>query len=684
MSNFSEGFDKALGDNPFSMEGFGKAIGGSVGQIGTAVGGLLGNAIGGSYSSKAGQVFDKLGDVGGMIPGPYGAIIGGGLKVVGGLANAAFGTKTNEAALRAANEGTNYFRNFTSTATSFDDVKGPLAQTDVQKVYSGGFAAKGKARRKNEALKRERAAAESYANRSVENNVNNIAGTQMDNLQSSFFALGGPLYFGTGAIGYDFTNQYLNSKNNTSLGLNNNLVSMPNSFQGLDTFAFGGELNTQGADFTNGLLHINNGGSHESNPYEGVPMGADAEGTPNLVEEGETVFNDYVFSNRIAVPKAIRDKYKLRGTKKLTFAEASKKLAKESEERPNDPISKRGLEASMQELMIAQEMLREKENSMNGNKFAKGGYTLEQYEEDERERRVPRRRGLAGSYTSDQDGEEGSDRENQGSEGSNVSVVGVNNTQKMPPPKARDTRLRYTPAVGLGLMTLTDALGWTNKPNYGNADAIVELGKAASTLPTQINWNPIGDYLAYNPLDRNYYLNQLAASTGATRRNILNTSGMNRGQALAGLLAADYNAGIQAGALARQAEEFNLEQRQKVTDFNRATNMANSEGFMKAALANQEAAMKARSLGLEAQMAGYKMREATRLAAEEDRAASLSGFINALGNIGRDNLVANQRDFAIYTGNPMDPTAASLVGYRVDTKNAKGGKLKKRKRGLTY
>lgn len=665
MSNFLKGFKAELGDNPFSMESFGKAIGGSAGQIGTTVGGLLGNTIGGGYSSDAGQLFDKLGDIGGMIPGPWGAAIGGGLKIVGGLANAAFGTKTNEAALKAANEGTNYFNNFTSTATSFDDVKGPLAQANVQKVYSGGFAAKGKARRKNEALKRERAAAESYANRSVENNVNNIAGTQMDNLQSSFFALGGPLDFGTGAIGYDFTNQYLNSKNNTSLGLNNNLVSMPNSFQGLDTFAFGGELNTQGADFTNGLLHINNGGSHESNPYEGVPMGADAEGSPNLVEEGETVFNDYVFSNRIVVPKAIRDKYKLRGTKKLTFAEASKKLAKESEERPNDPISQRGLEASMQELMMAQEMIRDrKNNNKKLNKFKIGG-PLKPTEDDYY---IPFWKRNIYDDTLIKLTSTKKDKEDKEDKGKKEDIL-----------KPRDTSLRYAPAVGLGLMALTDALGWTNKPNYGNADAIVELGKAASTLPTQINWNPIGDYLAYNPLDRNYYLNQLAASTGATRRNILNTSGMNRGQVLAGLLAADYNAGIQAGALARQAEEFNLEQRQKVADFNRATNMANSEGFMKAALANQEAAMKARSLGLEAQMAGYKMREATRLAAEEDRAANLSGFINALGNIGKDNAVLNQGDFAIYTGNPMDSTARSLVRPK-----AKGGKLKKRKRGLTY
>lgn len=37
-------------------------------------------------------------------------------------------------------------------------------------------------------------------------------------------------------------------------------------------------------------------------------MGADSEGTPNLVEQGEVVFNDYVYSNRLQVPKAVRKK----------------------------------------------------------------------------------------------------------------------------------------------------------------------------------------------------------------------------------------------------------------------------------------------------------------------------------------------------------------------------------------
>ena len=119
--------------------------------------------------------------------------------------------------------------------------------------------------------------------------------------------------------------------------------------------------------FTNGVTTIGNGGTHESNPYEGVQMGVDPQGIPNLVEEGEVIYDDYVFSNRLRVPKEVKQKYKLRG---VTFADAAKQLQKESEERPNDPISKRGLNAAMVMLQQEQETVRMKKES---NKYANGG-----------------------------------------------------------------------------------------------------------------------------------------------------------------------------------------------------------------------------------------------------------------------------------------------------------------------
>ena len=144
-----------------------------------------------------------------------------------------------------------------------------------------------------------------------------------------------------------------------------------------NSYANGGSF----SDFTNGVTIIGNGGTHEQNPFEGVQMGVAPDGKPNLVEEGEAIFNDYVFSNRLKVPKAVRAKYKLRGPKDMTFAEAFKVAQKESEERPNDPISKNGLQNIATILASAQEGLKQEEEekqytmSLGGNLFRKGGNT---------------------------------------------------------------------------------------------------------------------------------------------------------------------------------------------------------------------------------------------------------------------------------------------------------------------
>lgn len=133
---------------------------------------------------------------------------------------------------------------------------------------------------------------------------------------------------------------------------------------------FGGELQTQGAEFPGMMTYIENGGTHEENPLGGIPVGVDPQGTPNLVEEGETIFNDYVFSNRLEVPKEVKKVLGLRGKKKYTFAEASKHLNKEAEERPNDQISENGLEDSLSKLMGIQEIVKQNNEQ---NIMAEGG-----------------------------------------------------------------------------------------------------------------------------------------------------------------------------------------------------------------------------------------------------------------------------------------------------------------------
>jgi hypothetical protein len=99
-------------------------------------------------------------------------------------------------------------------------------------------------------------------------------------------------------------------------------------------FSFGGE-------FSNGMTEINAGGLHSTNPFEGVPMGMDNEGIPNLVEEGEVKYDNYIFSNRLKANKKLLSTYSLpEKYEEKSFADIAKILSKESEERPNDPIVK--------------------------------------------------------------------------------------------------------------------------------------------------------------------------------------------------------------------------------------------------------------------------------------------------------------------------------------------------------
>ena len=120
-------------------------------------------------------------------------------------------------------------------------------------------------------------------------------------------------------------------------------------------FAFGGDMETNIADFSTGATHINAGDSHEENPYEGVQLGTDRNGVPNLVEEGEVVFDDYVYSARIPIDQTTKEKFHINKKKELTYAELAKKLEKEIAERPNDPLSKAGFEAQMHDLAEQQE-----------------------------------------------------------------------------------------------------------------------------------------------------------------------------------------------------------------------------------------------------------------------------------------------------------------------------------------
>ena len=340
------------------------------------------------------------------------------------------------------------------------------------------------------------------------------------------------------------------------------------------------ESQTHGGDFSNGVTFINNGGTHEQNPFEGVPMGVAPDGQPNLVEEGEVLYNDYVFSNRLhPTDKELKESNLPKKYKGHTFALIAEDMSKESAERPNDPISKRGLEASLGKLASLQEEQRMKKGKIGTQQMmACGG------------------RKFAGT---------------------------------------KNTFSRYAPIFGSARGAVQSVF---QKPDYTNSDLILDAVNNLSknkVSPTLLN-----EYLNYNPIDRNYYLNQLKAQSGATRRALMN-SGINPGQRIAGLLAADYNAQQGIADTLLKSDMYNEQLNQNRAQFNRGTSQYNSGALMQAAAHNAQLAQARDNMRLSGISTAANMRELADTALANSRSASLTNFFDNLGALGRENRDTN-------------------------------------------
>jgi hypothetical protein len=115
--------------------------------------------------------------------------------------------------------------------------------------------------------------------------------------------------------------------------------------------------NTNLNNYGYGITRYGVGGSHEQNKNGGIQQGIAPDGQPNLVEQGEVRYNNYVYSNRLT-PNKHNLKINNLPTNYAgkTFAKIAESLSKEVQERPNDPISLAGLESMMTRLRNAQEI----------------------------------------------------------------------------------------------------------------------------------------------------------------------------------------------------------------------------------------------------------------------------------------------------------------------------------------
>jgi hypothetical protein len=715
----------------------GSGLGGIANAAASTVSGLI-NPSG--NSTGVGNALQGIGSIASNIPG-IGGVIGAGANLVGGLVNAAFGSNLNEEFIAQTEDKTKQQAGYTSSAKDNASLLSDWASyTDMAHVKKSQVGSDGwfsnKAKNKTKALNRAIDEANLRTWHSLSNTASNVDTNNDFLAMANFSAYGGPI-FSTGAIGYDLASRDLNNKQMKALG-DMRLTSLPNSFNAMpdvstiNTFSkgggihikkknrgkftdycggkvtseciqrglhssnpttrkranfarnarkwhsFGGWLNSQGGDFTNGVTFIDNGGSHEANPFEGVQMGIDPQGVPNLVEEGEVIFNDYVFSDRMKLPKKLKEKYSIKGE---TFADAAKELSRESEERPNDPISQRGLEAFMSALAESQEEVRIKNEDRRMNRYAKGGKLGKRYEGYGPDDNYMDFSTLASPISYGQ-----LERMmDLGIDGSAIPLTGTSEeiddaitraaAEKgaTTGDKSNLSYLRFAPALMSGTSAFTELF---SKPDYSAADRIASI----DIQPALVSADPIGQYLSYRPLDRMFYINQLNKNTAAGRRAIQNTSGGNRAAALAGILAADYNYGENLGQLARQAEEYNQAQRERVAGFNRQTDMFNSQQSMQAQSVNAQSRNDATKMRLAQAEEVAKLRQAARNAYDARRSNNLNSFITNLGNIGWEDY---QREWI--NSNPAlyyNLSGIGRVGYKGNGKK-NGGKLKKKRR-TTY
>ena len=473
---------------------------------------------------------------------------------------------------------------------------------------------------------------------------------------------------------------YMNNFSNSVSNLHNTMFNKAL----LNIAAKGGPIFTHGGVFDDNITHINNGGTHELNPQEGVQIGVDNQGVPNLVEEDEVIWNDYVFSNRMKVPNNVKRKLGLKGKRDLSYSDVATKL--EDKERPNDPISKATtdtmlsrLAQSQEEQRIIEQQLEEQQlNNMYSKLYAKGGRLGNLFDG------LGNRPNLLEGFT------DTSNAKKVLMDATSARVKADLAPLMQMQPQEEGYKFgditkglaRYTPVIGSGIQALSDAFGLTNKPDYSTAKEIQNIARNFR----QADYEPLGDYLTFKPLDRNYYNNQLLAQSNATR-DIIQNQAINSAAAMSGLLNADYNSQLGLAEMAKKSEEYNRGQEQAIAQFNRGTNQANAEAAQKASIAN----MQNNELLAQTAMQAAKVKQAEDLASSQAISNNLSNFYTNLGKMGEDLSARDQADMLIKSGaygtlsqKPSHWSKKEWEDYQNGLK-AKGGKInRKRRGGLTY
>lgn len=360
--------------------------------------------------------------------------------------------------------------------------------------------------------------------------------------------------------------------------------------------AFGGWVGTHGGDYPTGFSEFNSGGSHETNANGGIPQGIGPNGNPNLVEEGETKWDDYVFSQRLKVPKGFGKAYDLGRVDKKSYADASKKLSKESEERPFDPISTRGRDAMLGRLQQAQEAQKyiDKADEAMNEIFDINELDDILYAEGGGIHIKPSKRGTFtaaakkhGKGVQEFARQVLANKENYSSAMVKKANFARNASKWHDGGGWIEQKVPFTSILGNDMPDLAqaskEALSYDRptakrpKRDWSQlglfAPALTNIGLAISdafSTPEEVSYGQmdLSPYitrrrLPYEPIDREYMANKYRAQANAAARNIINTSAGNPASARAALVAHNYNALNALGDMYIKSDEINRQRKKE-------------------------------------------------------------------------------------------------------------------------
>jgi hypothetical protein len=206
---------------------------------------------------------------------------------------------------------------------------------------------------------------------------------------------------------------------------------------------------------------------------------------------------------------------------------------------------------------------------------------------------------------------------------------------------------KYNPWPGFAKAGIALA-GAFNRPDYEKANIL------QGWRPQPMDYEPIGDYQRFNPVDVNYLANQIGAQQNKMYDIMGNTTSPSRAAAL---LAQQYAGRNAAGDAYFQALEANRNEENRVRDFNRGTNQFNAQAANEAARVN----FGLNQYGWDQTKAYADARDTASTLASTANSKAISGFANGIGEAYKNKY--NNKVLEWMIQNKMFPGVTMGSGY---------------------